>query len=57
VTVHGDPDDPRTDDIPGDLVIGGQVSAVWGLHLIDVGIALGNLLEILERQTEIYLDR
>ena len=57
VTVHGDPDDARTDDIPGDLVIGGRASAVWGLHLIDVAIAMGNLLEIVERQTEAFLNR
>ncbi len=57
VTVQGDPDDARADDIPGDLVIGGQVSAVWGLHLIDVSVAMGNLVEIVERQTETYLKR
>lgn len=57
VTVQGDPDDPRTDDIPGDLVIGGQASAVWGLHLVDVSIAMGNLLEIVERQAAAYVRR
>ena len=57
VTVQGDPDDPRADDIPGDLVIGGQVSAVWGLHLVDVGIAMGNLLEIVEQQAQAYVKR
>ena len=57
VTVQGDPDDARTDDIPGDLVMGGQVSPVWGLHLIDVSVAMGNLVEIVERQTEAYLKR
>ena len=36
VTVHGDPADPRIDDITGDLGAPGQVLANWGLHLIDV---------------------
>jgi len=56
VSVNGDPDDPRADDIPGDLMVGGQPSAVWGLHLIDVGIAMGNLIEIVDRQTQAFLD-
>ena len=41
--VHGDPADPRTDEIAGDVVINGQVQANWGLHLIDVQAAIGNL--------------
>src|SRR6185503_9918578 len=31
VTVHGNPSDPRTDDIVGDVVVGGQVQPDWGL--------------------------
>jgi len=45
VTVHGDPSDPRADDIGGDL------SPQWGLHLVDVNVAMGNLLEIARRQS------
>jgi hypothetical protein len=50
VTVHGDPSDPRTDDIAGDLVNGGQVLTDWGLHLIDVNLAMGNLVDIVAQQ-------
>jgi len=50
VTVHGDPADPRTDDIAGDLAAGGQVLADWGLHLIDANLAMGNLVDIVVRQ-------
>jgi len=39
VTVNPDPEDPRTDDIPGDVVVNGRVQADWGLHLIDVNLA------------------
>jgi hypothetical protein len=50
VTVHGDPSDARADEIAGDLAIGGQVLADWGLHLIDVNLAIGNLVDIVTQQ-------
>jgi hypothetical protein len=56
ITVHGDPNDPRTDDIKGDVVVGGKVQANWGLHLIDVNLAMGNLIEIVNRQAKEYLN-
>jgi hypothetical protein len=55
VTVHGDPADPRVDDITGDVVVGGQVQADWGLHLIDVHLAIGNLVDIVGQQGKAYL--
>lgn len=54
VTVHGDPAGPRASDIVGDVVVNGQVLPEWGLHLIDVNLAMGNLLEIVEQQTKAY---
>jgi Protein of unknown function (DUF3089) len=50
ITVHGDPSDPRADDIAGDLVTAGQLLADWGLHLIDVNLAMGNLVDIVAQQ-------
>lgn len=55
ITVHGNPADPRTDDIVGDVVVGGQIQADWGLHLIDVNLAMGNLLDIVHQQSKAYL--
>jgi len=55
VTVHGNPKDPRTDDIVGDIVVGGQVQANWGLHLIDANLAMGNLIDIVGQQSKAYL--
>jgi len=55
VTVVADPADPRTDDIVGDVVVNGQVLADWGLHLIDVNLAMGNLVEIVSQQSKAYL--
>jgi hypothetical protein len=57
VTVHGNPADPRTDDIVGDVLRGGQVQADWGLHLIDVNLAMGNLIDIVRQQSKAYLSK
>lgn len=55
ITVHGNPEDPRTDDIVGDVQVNGQVLADWGLHLIDVNLAMGNLIDIVRDQSKAYL--
>lgn len=54
ITVHGNPADPRVDDIIGDLGAGQQVLANWGLHLVDVNLAMGNLLEIVSAQSKAF---
>lgn len=55
VTVHGDPAGPRVSDIIGDIVVNGQVLADWGLHLIDVNLAMGNLVDIVGQESKAYL--
>jgi hypothetical protein len=55
VTVHGNPADPRTDDITGDVVQNGDVNASWGLHLIDVNLSMGNLVDIVREQGRAHL--
>ena len=54
LTVNGDPADPRADDIPGDLGMMGRVQANWGMHLVDVNIAMGNLVDIVARQAKAF---
>jgi len=54
VTVHGNPADPRTDEISGDVMAAGQVNASWGLHLIDVHVAMGNLVDIVSKQAKAF---
>ena len=49
LTVDGDPADPRTDDIRGDLPGG------WGMHLIDVNVAMGDIEALVSSQAEAYL--
>jgi hypothetical protein len=57
VTVHGDPADPRVDDIVGDIGAGANVAANWGLHLVDVNLAMGNLLDIVKQQSKAYASK
>ena len=45
----GKPDDPRTDEIGGDVMLQGEPSAAWGLHLIDVAVAMGDLVRLVEK--------
>jgi hypothetical protein len=54
VTVNGNPSDPRVDDIVGDIGAGANVLANWGLHLIDVNLAMGNLVDIVGKQSKAY---
>ena len=54
VTVNEDPHDPRTDEIGGDVVKNGKVVPGWGLHLIDVHLAIGNLVEIVGQQSKAH---
>lgn len=52
-TILADPDDPRADDYPGEFIGGTN----WGLHLIDVSIAQGDLVKLAGQQATIYLGR
>ena len=57
IRVNGDPADPRVDDINGDLGAATKPLAQWGLHLIDVNLAMGNLLDLVEQQSKAYRSR
>ena len=50
VTVNADPADPRTDTIVGDVTVNGQVLKDWGLHLIDMPVVMGNLVDLSNAQ-------
>jgi hypothetical protein len=54
ITVHGSPADPRVDDIVGDVVSNGQVQADWGLHVIDMHLTMGNLVDLVKSKSEAY---
>jgi hypothetical protein len=50
VRVNADPNDARTDRIPGDVTLGGVPAPGWGLHLVDMNIAQGDLIALIEEQ-------
>lgn len=50
VSVQRGPDSPASRDIQGDLAEG------LGLHLVDMEVAMGNLIELVGQQTTSYLD-
>jgi hypothetical protein len=57
VTVNADPNDARTDRIPGDVMIMGAVLPGWGLHLADVNLAMGDLLALVQAQSRAFAAR
>jgi pimeloyl-ACP methyl ester carboxylesterase len=57
VTVNADPADPRTDKIAGDVVAGTQILKNWGLHLIDMNVAQGDLVALAETQATAWAAR
>lgn len=57
VTPHPDPAGKRTSDVDGDVILFGKVQADWGLHLIDMNLAMGNLLDIVRAETRAYVER
>jgi len=55
ITVNADPNDARTDTIPGDIYFGPQLIPGWGLHLGDTSYALGDLVRLVEAQRDAWL--
>lgn len=56
-TFSPDSDAKRPQDIPGDIVVDGRTWNDWGLHLIDINLVAGNLIEIVRNQSAAYLKR
>ena len=54
VTVNANPDDPRTDDIGGEVQVFRRELKGWGLHLGDVNLVQGDLIALIERQKRAF---
>ncbi|HEX8444449.1 MAG TPA: DUF3089 domain-containing protein [Allosphingosinicella sp.] len=54
VRVNADPKDARTDHIPGDVFIAGQINRGWGLHVADMSLGQGDLIRLVEAQSGSY---
>jgi hypothetical protein len=58
VTVNGNPSDPRVDEIVGDVAPApSPIGAQWGLHLIDVNVTMGNLIDVVAQQAKAYASK
>jgi hypothetical protein len=58
VRTVADGDGARTDRIGGDVVApDGAVATDWGLHLIDMHLGMGDLVDLVGRQARAYLER
>jgi len=55
ISVNADPNDARTDVIPGDVYFGPQLVPGWGLHLGDTSYAMGDLLRLVAAQRDAWL--
>ncbi|WP_303782734.1 DUF3089 domain-containing protein [Sandarakinorhabdus limnophila] len=55
VGINADPADPRTDTINGDVMVGGQIMPGWGLHLIDMQVAIEDLVDLAKAQGQSWL--
>ena len=49
--------DGRSDDIGGDVVAGGMLIDTWGLHLIDVSLGMGDIVDVVGQQAKAYVAR
>ena len=56
IRIKADPDDPRTDDITGDIYTDGKLNPDMGLHLIDINLVMGNLLDLAREQSATWLE-
>lgn len=54
ISVVGDYDNARPNDIGGDYWVDGEIVPAFGLHLIDMNLTMGNLVEIVRDQALIY---
>jgi Protein of unknown function (DUF3089) len=56
ITTHPGATDRRVGTITGDVMVGGQVLKDWGLHLIDMNLTMGNMLDLVDSQSKAYLN-
>ena len=57
ITTHPDAAGRRVGTINGDVIAGGQILKDWGLHLIDMNLTMGNMLDLVETKSAAYLKK
>jgi hypothetical protein len=54
VSLKAEPDGKRTKTINGDIMIGPAPLKSWGLHLIDMGLGQGDLIDLVAEQAKVW---
>jgi hypothetical protein len=54
IFTHPNPGGKRTTQYAGDVVIRGQIQRNWGLHLIDMNLAMGSLIDDVRAEAAAY---
>lgn len=54
ITIHPDPSSHRTSEIVGDIGTPDNIQANWGLHLLDMNLAMGNLVDLVQQQSKTW---
>lgn len=49
--------DVRAHDIPGDVIVEGRLFPDWGLHRVDMNVAIGDLVDVVGRQADAFAAR
>lgn len=57
ISLNPDPRDPRTDEITGDHLANGVIQPDWGLHSLDVPVAMGDLIARVQDQAHAWTAR
>ncbi len=56
VSFNSSPNDVRRNDIDGDVRVFGSIRPEWGLHLVDVNLTQGDLLSVIQAETNAFKD-
>lgn len=57
ITPRPQPGDRRAHALVGDWIQNGKRNVTMGLHLIDLNLVMGNLIEVLQRQSEAWCEK
>ena len=55
IGINPNPSGKRTTVLVGDVVVGGSILKNWGLHLIDMNMSMGNLIDDVRSESGAYL--
>lgn len=54
IKLHADPTDNRVDNYRSDIVRNGAIAHEWGLHMIDVDLVMGDMIDLVRKQAKAW---